>query len=623
MCKLPAGRVRLHSRLNLSAAEEQSSTLFFRSIEPDNCISQINRCRTLTALKSVHASMLRCHLHLNLFFSTNLLSHYASLGSITHAHAVFCTSSSSDPFLWNAMIQAFSDNAHYDRCLSLYRRMRDSGVPPDNFTFPFVLKACSFFRAFPFGIQVHGDVVSFGCESNGFVCNSLVAMYGKCERMEMARQLFDEMPERNVVSWSSIMGACAQNGYFEDGLFLFSRMLDEKLRPSRVAVLSAMACVGKENQADHICGVVRGHGLDSDQSVQNAAMRMYTRCGRIDVARRLFDEIPIKDLMSWTSMIEAYAQAALPWEALELFEQMRLQGIVPDSVTLLSVIRACSSLASYLQARLIHGYVTRCFSKNRIALETAIIDLYVKCGSLEYARKVFDLMHTKNLISWSTIISGYGMHGCGREALLLFDQMKASIKPDHITFVSVLSACSHSGLISEGWTCFNSMSRDFELTPRPEHYACMVDLLGRAGKLMEAQAFIERMPIAPDIGVWGALLGACRVHLNVELAEMAAKSLISLDAHNPGRYVLLSNIYASSGKRKEANWIRILMKCRGVRKTAGHTIIEIKNKLYTFVAGEKSNPQADLIHMELEKMMDRIQQDGHVPDLNFVLHDVE
>lgn len=201
--------------------------------------------------------------------------------------------------------------------------------------------------------------------------------------------------------------------------------------------------------------------------------------------------------------------------------------------------------------------------------------------------------------------------------------MKASIKPDHVAFLSVLSACSHGGLIVEGWECFNSMSRDFQVTPRPEHYACMVDLLGRAGRLNEARDFIERMPTRPDAGVWGALLGACRIHLNVELAEVAAKYLFELDADNPGRYVLLSNIYSSSGKRNDADRVRALMKQRGVRKIAGHTIIEIENKVYTFVAGDQSNPQTNLIYTELEKMINRIREVGYVPDLNFVLHDVE
>ncbi|XP_068319098.1 putative pentatricopeptide repeat-containing protein At3g49142 [Pyrus communis] len=588
-------------------------------------ISLIKQCNNLSSLKAVHAAVLRTHdLHLNLFLCTNLIAHYASLGSPSHAYTLFsAVSSASDVFLWNVMIRGFVDNGLYNKAIALYSKMWDVGVRPDHFTFPFVIKACGFARDWRLGKKVHGDVIECGYALDVFVGNALIGLYGKFGQVETARKVFYKIPQRNVVSWSSMIGVYAQNGCFEDGWESFLMMLNEKITPNRASVLNAMACVFQENDAGEVCGVVTGNGLDLDRSVQNAAMQMYARCGRMDIAQVFFDRISDKDLVSWSSMIEAYAQADLPLEAVELFKEMREQGVLPDLVALLSVVRACSSLASFQQARWIHGLVIRSFFSNCIALETSIVDLYVKCGSLMYARRVFDEMQERNIISWSTMISGYGMHGHGREAVDLFHQMKALIIPDHIAFLSVLSACSHGGLIAEGWDCFNSMSRDFHVTPRPEHYACMVDLLGRAGRLDEAFEFIERMPVRPDAGVWGSLLGACRIHSNTELAKIAAGHLFELDAGNPGRYVLMSNIYASSGKQKDADEIRDLMKQRGLRKVAGHTSIEIKNKVYTFVAGDHSHAQSDLIYMELEKLINRIRQEGYKPDLNFVLHDVE
>lgn len=521
------------------------------------------------------------------------------------------------------MIRGFVDHGFYDRAIFTYWEMLHLGICPDNFTFPFVIKACGCVCDFELGVKLHQHVLERGYVTDVFVGNSLVAMYGKCGRFEVARRVFEKIPEKNVVSWSSMIGAYAQNGCFEDGLSLFARMLDEGIRPNRAALLNAMACVYRDNDADEIYRVVRDNKLDLDRSVQNAAMQMYARCRRIDIAGGFFDRICNKDLVSWASMIEAYVQSDLPLAALELFKRMIVQRVHPDAVTLLSVIHACSSIASFQQARFIHGLIERSFFRNQLELQTAVVDLYVKCGSLIYARKVFDKIQERNIISWSTMISGYGIHGCAGEALKLFDQMKAEVKPDHITFLSVLSACSHSGLIEEGWECFNSMTRDFNVRPGPEHYACMVDILGRAGKLNDALDFIERMPIIPDAGVWGALLGACRIHSNIELAEVAAKHLFELDAENPGRYVLMSNIYASSGKQKHADEIRDLMKLRGVRKTAGHTIIEIKNKVYTFVAGDKSHHQSDLIFGELENLMNRIRLEGYKPDLDCVLQNVE
>ncbi|KAJ9189799.1 hypothetical protein P3X46_001052 [Hevea brasiliensis] len=626
-CWFP-GRPRYSCRFFWAEAETltQAQELFSPPpVRADTCVSLIKQCSSLHSLKTVYASMLRSHFHLNLYFLTNLIAQYVSLGSISHAYSLFSSSHSSDPFLWNVMIRGFVDHAQYHRSVLLYIQMLELGIRPNNYTFPFVIKACGCLRNVEFGIQVHDDVVEFGYESDVFVCNSLIVMYGKCERYELSRQVFDRMPDRNETSWSTIIRACSLNDHYEEGLSLFWRMLREDIRPDRATVLNVMACAYRVNDADEICRVAVFNGFDFDQYVHNAALGMYARCGRIDLARSIFDGILNKDIVTWASMIEAYAQADLPLEALGLFKQMNSQRIFPDSVTLLSVVRACSVLASFRHAHAVHGIIilTGGFFNNPLAVETAVIDLYTKCGSLTYARKVFDRMQSRNIITWSAMISGYGMHGLGGEAYNLFNQMKSSVKPDHIAFVSILSACSHSGLVAEGWECFNSMARDFRVTPRTEHYACMVDLLGRAGKLDEAQVFIERMPIGPDAGVWGALLGACRVHSNIDLAEMAAKALLDLDSKNPGRYVLLSNIYASSGKTKDAHKIRTLMMNRGVRKVSGHTIIEIKNKVYTFVAGDRSHPQTDLIYSELERVMDRIRQEGYTPDMNFVLHDVE
>ena len=245
------------------------------------------------------------------------------------------------------MIRGFVDNCLYNRSMLLYSQMRELGIQPDNFTFPFVLKACGCVKDVKFGVVVHGNLMEFGYESDVVVGNSLIAMYGKCQRLDISRLVFDKMPQRNVVSWSSMIGAYVQNGHDEEGVSLFSQMLGEGIRPNRAVILNVMACVYRENEADGVCRVVIDNKLDFDRSVQNAAMVMYARCGRIDIARKFFDGILEKDLVSWSSMIEAYAQADLPLEALELFKQMILQRILLDFVTLLSVIHACSNLASF------------------------------------------------------------------------------------------------------------------------------------------------------------------------------------------------------------------------------------------------------------------------------------
>ncbi|KAI4302051.1 hypothetical protein L6164_035269 [Bauhinia variegata] len=315
--------------------EGLTQTHFVWPVKACTCISLIKACSTLDSLKCVHAFMLRSHLHRNLFFSTNLVARYASLGSVAYASNLFSTASRaySDVFLWNVMIRVLVDNALYHSSLTLYEQMRQLAIQPDNFTFPFVLKACAYLRNYQLALQLHAHVLRLSYHSDVTVANSLLTMYAKCGHLHTARHIFDNMRHKNVVSWSSIIGAFAQNGCFEEGLFFFSQMLDDRIRPNRAAILNAMACVQRENEARVLSRLMMENGLDLDRSVQNAAMRMYARSGRIDVARRFFDVIIDKDLVSWASMIESYARADMPLKALELFRQMSIQTIRPDLIS--------------------------------------------------------------------------------------------------------------------------------------------------------------------------------------------------------------------------------------------------------------------------------------------------
>ncbi|KMZ73585.1 Pentatricopeptide repeat-containing protein [Zostera marina] len=589
----------------------------------------------LRPLRAVHAALLLSEYtlvqsHTVLLTTTQLVSQYAQLGSVHDAHAVFSAAPNPGVFLWNVIIRCWADNGMYRKAISLYNQMHDlsNSVIPDKFTFPIVLKACGHLQDLEEGKNIHLHLVELGYHRDMFVANSLIFMYGRCASIKRSRQVFDEMRHRNVVTWSTMVGIFAQNGLCGEALCLFQEMLWEGVLPNRVTFLNVMPCVLQSKHADQVYGLIIANGLNSDLRIQNSAVGMFAACGKIQTGRRLFNKIADKDLISWSSMIEAYTKANFPMDALELFKKMNKKNINPDHVTLLGVISACSAVLSLELARFIHGFVvkSRFGFDHMMVLETALVDLYVKCASLKLARRVFDQMPNRNLISWSTMISGYGVHGKGKDAIKLFNEMKRShsdIKPDSIIFIALLSACSHSGLIDDGWRCFNSMKKEFGVVPRSEHYACMVDLMGRAGQLNTALKFIKDMPIVADADVWGSLLGACRIHLNVEMAEIAAKSLLELDPKNSGRYILLSNIYTYSGKRNEADGVRALMKKRGIKKTAGQSIIQVRNKIYKFGVGDRSNPQTDRIYAELEILLVKMKKEGYVPNTNFVLLDVD
>jgi pentatricopeptide repeat protein len=403
--------------------------------------------------------------------------------------------------------------------------MRRSGAQPDKFTFPRVLKACANLEALHQGREIHGDIVRRGLESDVFIGNALIDMYAKCGVLKTARDLFDKMPQRDIVSWNSVIAGYGQSGYCD--------------------------------------------------------------------------------------------------EALNLFREMVLAGMKLDAVSIACGLPACASLGALRQGKEIHRYIIRTEIAGNGFVACALIDMHSKCGSIEDARQVFDRIPKEDLVVWNAMIKGYAMHGQGKSAVSLYHQMLLSgKKPDHITFLAVLYACNHAGLVNEGRKYFDSMGQHYGVRPRVEHYACMVDLLGRAGFLDEAQNLITMMPIEPNASVFGALLSGCRVHGNINLAECAANRLFELEPNNPGNYVLLSNIYAAAGKWEEVAKVRAVMKEKGLKKPAGCSWIEVKNKVHTFLVGDKLHPQSEHIYEKIESLTKEIEAVGYVPDTYFVLRDV-
>lgn len=393
-------------------------------------------------------------------------------------------------------------------------------------------------------------------------------------------------------TYASLLQECINTNSFEKGKTVHTHMINASFRP--------------------------------DLYLKTKLLIMYAKQGSLVYARRLFDEMSERNVVSWNAMVAGYALYGHGSEALELHNKMRRSGMKPDKFTFPSILRACASIVSLEQGKQVHACIIKTESEPNIVLESALVDMYVKCGTIEDARRVFDKMPERNVVSWTAIIAGYGRYGDSKEVFMLFEQMQQlGLKPNYVTLLAILNACSHAGLVDEAWHYFESIDRDYHIKPRVEHYSCMVDLLGRAGRLDEAHEFINKMPLKPHAAIWGTLLGACRMHGNIELGKIAAEHLFNLDSQNAGKYVVLSNIYAAAGRWEDVAKVRKLMKDRGVKKEPGCSWIEYRKKIHLFVVGDRSHPQSEEIYATVETLIRKIKEAGYVPEINFMLHEVE
>ncbi|KAA8524531.1 hypothetical protein F0562_010954 [Nyssa sinensis] len=519
----------------------------------------------------------------------------------------------------------YSRHNMFSDAIEMYSKMHEAGVTPDCFTLPHVLKACSGVPAVEIGRAVHGQIFRHGYESDVFVLNGLVALYAKCCQIDRARIVFDGLYDRTIVSWTSIISGYAQNGQPMEALRIFRQMRELNVGPDWIALVSVLRAytdVEDLEQGKTVHGCVIKMGLEFEQDLRIALTAMYAKCRQVMVAKSLFDQMEVPNVILWNAMISGYAKNGYAEEAVDLFRGMISKNIRPDSVTVTSTILACAQVGSLEQARWMDDYISNSDYRNDVFVNTALIDMYAKCGSVELARKVFNQTLNKDVVVWSAMIVGYGLHGRGREAIDLFYAMKqAGVNPNDVTFIGLLTACNHSCLVEEGWEFFHSM-RDYRIEPRHQHYACVVDLLGRAGYLNQAFDFIMNMPIEPAVSVWGALLSACKIYRHVTLGEYAAEQLFSLDPLNTGHYVQLSNLYASVRLWDRVAKVRVLMRERGLSKDLGYSMIEINGKLQAFRIGDKSHPKSKEIFEEIESLERRLKAAGFVHDTESVLHDL-
>ncbi|GAV73408.1 PPR domain-containing protein/PPR_2 domain-containing protein/PPR_3 domain-containing protein/DYW_deaminase domain-containing protein [Cephalotus follicularis] len=526
------------------------------------------------------------------------------------------------------MLRGYANNGHCFETMELYTLMRRIGISSNNYTFPFVLKACALKSLILEGKVIHGYAIRTGFDSDIFVETALLDMYAKCGLTDDGRKVFDRMPVRDVVCWTAMITGCEQAEKPKEALLLFRHMQQEGLLAGSitlVSVISAVGQLGHSMMAHSVHAFAVCNGFLESVRVGNSIVSMYAKCGNVKLARLVFDRMEERDGISWNSMLSGYTQNGQASEALLLFYHMQDSGCKPNPVTALILVSACAYLGSRHLGRKLHDFIADSNIKIDTILWNSLMDMYAKCGDLETAVKMFnDIDPSKrDVTSWNILISGYGMHGNGKKALEVFSRMQEEGgEPDHVTFASILSACSHAGLIDEGRNCFAGMTK-LSVTPQMKHYACVVDMLGRAGLLDEAFDMIRKMPLPPNDEVWGALLLACRIYGNAEIGEIAANNLFRLEPEHAGYYVLMSNIYAASNKWQEVKKLRQDMQVKGLKKTAAFSVIEFGKGVHGFHTADQVNPHWQEVYKRVESLAVEMKMAGYVPDKSCVLHDVE
>ncbi|XP_002520950.3 pentatricopeptide repeat-containing protein At3g63370, chloroplastic [Ricinus communis] len=574
----------------------------------------------------IHAAILKSGRVLDVYVANALVAMYVRFGKMPEAAVIFGNLEGKDIVTWNSMLTGFIQNGLYSEALEFFYDLQNADLKPDQVSIISIIVASGRLGYLLNGKEIHAYAIKNGFDSNILVGNTLIDMYAKCCCMSYGGRAFDLMAHKDLISWTTAAAGYAQNKCYLQALELLRQLqmegmdVDATMIGSILLACRGLNCLGKIKE---IHGYTIRGGL-SDPVLQNTIIDVYGECGIIDYAVRIFESIECKDVVSWTSMISCYVHNGLANKALEVFSSMKETGLEPDYVTLVSILSAVCSLSTLKKGKEIHGFIIRKGFILEGSISNTLVDMYARCGSVEDAYKIFTCTKNRNLILWTAMISAYGMHGYGEAAVELFMRMKdEKIIPDHITFLALLYACSHSGLVNEGKSFLEIMKCEYQLEPWPEHYTCLVDLLGRRNCLEEAYQIVKSMQNEPTPEVWCALLGACRIHSNKEIGEVAAEKLLELDLDNPGNYVLVSNVFAANGRWKDVEEVRMRMKGSGLTKNPGCSWIEVGNKIHAFLSRDKLHPECDKIYQKLAQVTEKLKREGgYVAQTKFVLHNV-
>lgn len=579
-----------------------------------------------------------------------LMNLYLRVGQVEEAEILFWHMMQRDLVSWNTIISGYSLNDEWLEAVEHFCKLLCLGVEPDSVTIISVLPSCAYSNNLRIGKMIHGYILRHSIlREDSAVGNALVSFYTKCYDVKSAFQSFSLISRKDLISWNSMLNAFAEFENYTQFLDLLNWMLQERFKPDHFTILSIISfCItvlgGWKVKETH-CYSIRARFFEggSGPTIVNSLLDAYSKCGNVDYALKIFESSSGKrnlvtcnsmiscyvnckspsdahmifagmsdtDLTTWNLMVRVYAENNSPLEALSLFRRLQTEGLKPDAVTIMSLLPLYNEMASFHLLKECHGYSIRsCFED--VYFDGALLDAYSKCGVVGCAYKLFQSSSLKDLVMFTSMISGYAMHGMGEEALKVFNNMiKLGLKPDHVVMTTILSACSHTGLVNQGLEIFHSMEQVHNIKPTMEHYACVVDLLSRGGQINDAYSFVIRMPFEPDANIWGTLLGACKTHHEVELGLVVAQHLFETKADDIGNYVVMSNLYAADAKWDGVLEVRRLMRERELKKPPGCSWIEVEGKKNFFLAGDSLHPQRNIIynllntlHLQIKRTVD-------------------
>lgn len=599
-------------------------------------LSLLQKCihkKSISETQLIHAHMIKTGTHKDLFLMTFVVNVYGKCGSMTTARKVFDKMPQRNVVTWTSLMSGYVQNAQPELAVRVFLEMLEVGAYPTNYTLGVVLNACNSLSDILLGKQIHGYVVKYKIEGDASVGNALCSLYSKYHDLESAIKVFWRVEERNVISWTTVISACGDNNDSVMGLSLFAEMLSEGVEPNEYTftnVLSLCCVMQAMDVGLQVHSLCIKLGFGSNLAVTDAVIYLYLKCGWIREARKLFDGMERISLVAWNSMIAGHAQMMGPAdnsiaahhystaahrsgiEALNLFLKLKRSDMKPDQFTFSSLLTVCSSLVALEQGEQVHAQTMKTGFLADVVVGTALVKMYNKCGTIDKATKAFVEMPTRTLISWTSMITAFAQHGCAQQALQLFEDMRLTgVKPNKVTFIAVLSACSRAGMVEEALAYFEMMKNDYKIKPVMNHYSCLIDMFVRLSRLDDAFDFVKKMDFEPSEFIWSVLVAGCRSHGKLDLGFYAAEKLLSLNPKDSETYVLLLNMYVSTGRWKDVSRVRKMMRDKKLGKLKDRSWITIRGKVHLFKPADKSCPPCGDVDMLLSDLLEKARALGY------------